>query len=291
MIPHQFCSLMAALGFLWIFCMLHVAWPSQGGVTPQRPSEPEPLKPWRTRSKEPQPFGGLTRKPLCALCDQEATPPTPPPPVRPAPMPPPHRRPRAIDTSRHLCPPTGCDYRGWVGLGNLRAHGHPNGGPWRQCHCTACQGSCPEPHGTLFHGKRVAVDLLVHVIGCLAAGLGIRGTARGFEVAPNTGLQWLVEAAAQLRAFAQYILHALHVTPVELDALSAVLRALKGGTVSEEEAIERLSRSPQWVWAALDPESKVLLTIDVGERTLALAQRVGHQVVQGLAPAGAPLFL
>ena len=291
MIPHQFCYLMVALGFLWIFCMLHVAWPSQGGVTSQRPGEPEPLKPRRTRSKEPQPFGGLTRKPLCALCDQEATPPTPPPPVRPDPMPPTHRRPRAIDTARHFCPHTGCDYRGWVGLGNLRANGHPNGGPWRQFHCTACKGYFPEHHGTLFHGKRVSVDLIVHVIGCLAEGLGIRGTARVFEVDPNTVLHWLIEAAEQLRAFAQYFLHDLHLTQVQLDELYAVLSALKEGTVSEEGAIERLSRSPHWVWAAIDPESKVLLTIDVGERSGAMAQRVVHQVVQVLAPDCVPLFL
>jgi hypothetical protein len=31
--------------------------------------------------------------------------------------------------------------------------------------------------------------------------------------------------------------------------------------------------------------------IDVGNRTLAMAQRVVHQVVQVLAPDGAPLFL
>jgi hypothetical protein len=153
-----------------------------------------------------------------------------------------------------------------VGRGNLRANGHPSGGPWRQCHCTACKGYFPEHHGTLFHGKRVAVDLIVHVIGCLAEGLGIRGTARVFEVDPNTVLPWLMAAAEQLRAFAQYFLHDLHLTQVQRDALSAVLRALKEGTVSEEGAIERLSRSPQWVWAAIDPESKFLLTIDVGAR-------------------------
>ena len=42
---------------------------------------------------------------------------------------------------------------------------------------------------------------------------------------------------------------------------------------------------------ALDPESKLVLAIDVGERTLALAQRVVHQVAQILAPACVPLFL
>src|SRR5262249_38466771 len=41
----------------------------------------------------------------------------------------------------------------------------------------------------------------------------------------------------------------------------------------------------------MDPESKRLLALDVGERTLALAQRVVHQVVQVLAPDCAPLFL
>jgi hypothetical protein len=36
--------------------------------------------------------------------------------------------------------------------------------------------------------------------------LGIRATARVFEVAPNTVLQWLTAAAEQLRAFSAYFL-------------------------------------------------------------------------------------
>src|SRR5262249_42489437 len=67
--------------------------------------------------------------------------------------------------------------------------------------------------------------------------------------------------------------------------------AVKAGEVSETEAITRLSRSPHWVWAAIDPVTKVLLTLDVGERTLAMAQGVVHQVVQILAPDCVPLFL
>jgi transposase-like protein len=110
-------------------------------------------------------------------------------------MAPTNRRPRQVDTSRHFCPYATCDYRGWLGLGNLRANGHPNGGPWRQFHCTACDGYFPEHHGTIFHGKRVAVECIVRVLACLAEGLGIRATARVFEVDPNTVLQWLVEAA------------------------------------------------------------------------------------------------
>ena len=104
-------------------------------------------------------------------------------------------------------------------------------------------------------------------------------------------LHWLVEAAEQLRAFSQYFLRDLHLTQVQLDELYAVLGDVKTGALGEAEAIERLDRFPHWVWVAMDPESKVILTIDVGERTLAMAQLVVHHVVQVLAPACAPLFL
>jgi transposase-like protein len=66
-----------------------------------------------------------------------------------------------------------------------------------------CRGYFLETLGPLFHGKRVAVELIVRVIACLAEGLGIRGTARVFEVDSNTVLQWLIEAAEQLQAFSR----------------------------------------------------------------------------------------
>jgi IS1 family transposase len=202
-----------------------------------------------------------------------------------------NRRPRVIDTSAHFCPHARCDYQGWLGLGNLRANGHPSGGPWRQLQCTACDGYFLETHGTIFHGKQASVERIVRVLACLAEGLGIRATARVFEVNPNTVLHWLVEAAEHLRAFSAYFLCDVHIRQVQLDELYAVLRAVKAGGLSEDEAIERLERSPYWVWTAMDPESKLLLAIDVGERTLVMAQRLVHQVVQILAPGCVPLFL
>src|SRR5467141_1775593 len=122
---------------------------------------------------------------------------------------------------------------------------------------------------SIFHGKRVAVELIVRVLACLAEGLGIRATARVFEVAPNTVLHWLVEAAEQLQAFSSYFLCEVHVQQAQLDELYAVLSAVKAGEMREEEAIRRLSRSPHWVWTAIDPESKLLLVLAVGPRTLA----------------------
>jgi len=191
----------------------------------------------------------------------------------------------------HFCPNPDCAYRGWVGWGNLRANGHPNGGPWRQLYCTRCEGYFQETQGTPLHGKRVAPEKLVWAVGALAEGLGIRAVARVFEVDPNTVLAWLVEVAEQAAAFSQYFLHDVRVTQVQLDELFALLSAVQAGEVSETEAIHRLSRSPRWLWGAIDPVTKLLLTIDVGDRTLAMAQRVVHQVVQVLASGCVPLFL
>jgi IS1 family transposase len=101
----------------------------------------------------------------------------------------------------------------------------------------------------------------------------------------------LVEAAEQLRAFSAYFLCALHLEQLQLDEGYAVLRARKAGEISDEAAIKRLERSPYWVWTAMDPKSKLLLVVDVGSRTLAMAQRVVHQVTQVLAPDCVPVFL
>ena len=291
MVSHHVVYQLVLFALFWLFVILHLTRPKHPVTAPDTPADPESLTPKRHRSNEPKPFEGLTHKPHCALCEQETSHPQTPPPVAPDPMPSTNRRPRTVDTSMHFCPHAGCDYRGWLGRGNLRANGHPSGGPWRQFHCTSCKGYFLETHGTIFHGKQAAVELIVHVLACLAEGLGIRATARVFEVTPNTVLQWLVEAAEQLRAFAAYFLCELHLEQLQLDELYAVLRDFKAGEISDEEAITRLERSPSWVWTAMDPKSKLLVVVDVGSRTLAMAQRVVHQVTEVLAPGCVPLFL
>jgi hypothetical protein len=269
--------------------MVHVWWPEY--PTPTLRTSLKPSNPRRTRSQEPKPFTGYLHKPLCEACQQgvESRPKAPgsPPPV----MRFTRGRRRTVDPSRHFCPDHDCTYHGWSGLGNIRANGHPGGQPWRQLQCVSCQGYFYETHGTIFHGKRSSVELIVRVMACLAEGRGIRGTARVFELDPTTVLQWLVEAAEQLKAFAAYFLHELQINQVQLDELYAVLSAVRDGEVSEAEAIERLSRSPPWVWTAIDPESKLLLHVQVGERTLAMAQAMLHQLAQLLAPGCVPLFL
>ena len=162
MVSHLFFYQLTLIALVWLFLMPHYAWPSDR-LQRLSPSAPSPR---RKPSKEPQPFAGLPQKPPCALCEHAAAHPQPPSPLPPEPLPPTNRRPRVIDTSLHFCPHVGCDYRGWLGLGNLRARGHPSGGPWRQFHCVSCQGYFLETHGTLFQGQRSSVERMVHVLAC-----------------------------------------------------------------------------------------------------------------------------
>ncbi len=123
MVSHLFFYQLVLLGLLWLCVMLHDAWPNECPGGDQKPSKP--LPPPGKRSSAPKPFPGLTRKPPCAACEQaHAYAPQPPG------CPPPRKvstrgRPRQVDTSSHFCPQPPCAYRGWVGLGNLRANGLP----------------------------------------------------------------------------------------------------------------------------------------------------------------------
>jgi hypothetical protein len=196
------------LGLLCLCLLRYRAW-LQG--------RPTPTKPIKTRSTASKPFQGLTHKPSCAACEHDAEP------SRGAPSIPPSRmaftrgRRRQVDTSSHFCPHPHCAYRGWVGWGNLRANGHPGGGPWRQFQCLGCQGYFQETHGTPLHGTRVAPERLVWAVGALVEGLGIRAVARVFEVDPNTVLAWSMEVADHAAAFSRSFLHDVRVTQVQLD--------------------------------------------------------------------------
>jgi hypothetical protein len=150
MVSALFFSQLGLIALVWLCCMLQWAWPSDTAVCPP-PLEPTPPRPKRHRA--PKPFAGLTTKPHCDACAHvsdsrpHATSAPPPRIVRT------RGRRRQVDTSTHFCPNPDCAYRGWVGWGNLRANGHPSGGPWRQLLCIACRRSFLETLGTLFHGK------------------------------------------------------------------------------------------------------------------------------------------
>jgi hypothetical protein len=127
MVPTLFFHALVLVALVWLFLMLY--WLGPDNPAAGAPSRSQPRLP-RQRSNEPTPFAGLTQQPHCALCEQDSMHPQASPPAPPEPLPPTHRRPHTVATARHCCPRAGCRYRGWLGRGNLRANGHPRGGPW-----------------------------------------------------------------------------------------------------------------------------------------------------------------
>ena len=137
MVSPLFFYQLTLIALVWLCLMLQWAWPSD--LAAGCPTTPEPPGPRPKRRREPTPFAGLTTKPHCDACEHGSAP-------RPqTPAAPPPRivstrgRRRQVDTACHFCPNPDCPYRGWVGWGNLRANGHPNGGPWRQLLCVVCR--------------------------------------------------------------------------------------------------------------------------------------------------------
>ena len=251
------------------------------------PATPKPSRPKR----EPKPFAGYTHKPECEWCDQQAQSPPPLPSAPPPCMIFTRGRHRQVDTSGHFCPDATCSYHGWIGWAISAPTVIPmdDGGDnsiawaatvtsWRHmARCFTPSRSIPTSwYGPLRHWP---------------TGSASAPWPGSFEVDPNTVLSWRVEAAEHLEAFSRYFLQDVHVEQVQMDELFALLSTVKQGEVTEAEAIKRLSRSPYWVWVAIDPVYKLILAVNVGHRTLALAPRLVHQVTQVLAPDCAPLLL
>jgi IS1 family transposase len=242
-----------------------------------------------TLAAGPQPVGRVssgTCKPDCPACRAQATG-QPSRPLRPAPRPKKKAgRPRYVNTDWHFCPNRTCSHYGWVGLGNLVANGHPNGGRWRQLKCTVCGKHFAESTGTFFYRSPLAPELLCRIITALAEGVSLQATARIFDVAPTTVKACLVRAAEHMEAVSHYLIHDLHLTQVQVDELWALVQ---DGDQPPPAAGRR--HACDWVWTALDPFSKLWLATVVGDRSLVTAHWLIHAVVLVLAPGVVPLFL
>ncbi|MCP4419601.1 MAG: hypothetical protein GY805_23560 [Chloroflexi bacterium] len=195
-------------------------------------------------------------------------------------------RPRSVDTSSHFCPRKKCRYYGWLGQGNIRANGYPNGGRWRQLQCVVCNKNFMETTNTIFYGKKAAARTIWQALKALAEGLDIRATARVFDLDPNTVERWLGQAAEHMEAVSAYLIHDLELTQVQVDELWALL-----GRRDNNEGEESKQRGKRWVWAGIDPVSKLMLGYVVGDRSLDCTQLLIHMIAALLAPGCVPLFI
>jgi IS1 family transposase len=113
--------------------------------------------------------------------------------------------------------------------------------------------------------------------------------ARVLQVEPDTVKTCLVRAAEHMEAVSSYLIRDLQLTQVQVDELWALIQRWDQAEEANPETKRR--RSQGWVWAGIDPDSKLLLATVVGGRSLAYAQLLIHAIVLVLAPGVVPLFL
>jgi hypothetical protein len=250
-----------------------------------------PAQPITKRGTDPTPVPGLATKPHGDVCAPVAA---SCPPVSPAPplvLVVTRGRRRARNPQPPCGPDQECAYDGWGGRGHNRAHGHPGGGRWRQLPCVVGHPAFQATHGTPLQGPRVSPERLVGAVGARAEGLGLGAGARVCAGAPNTGLPGLPAAADPAAAGSPSGVPDVPVSQGPLDARVAGRRAVQAGEGRDAQAIQRRSRAPHGGWVARDPVRTGLLGLAAGARPLAMAQRLGHQVVPGRAPDGVPRFM
>jgi len=143
-----------------------------------------------------------------------------------------------------------------------------------------------ETINTIFYGKQVPAETIWQVLKALAEGLDIRATARVFDLKPNTVESWLRQAAEHMEVASHYLLHDLELSQVQVDELWALL-----GRQDNNEGGQGKKRGKRWVWAGIDPVSKLMLGHVVGDRSGACAQLLIHMIVALLAPGCVPLFI
>lgn len=158
------------------------------------------------------------------------------------------------------------------------------GGSWSAL--SAASALWRETTHTIFFGERVSAETIWQALKALAEGLDIRATARVFEVDPNTVETWLRQAAEHMKAISHYLLHDLHLTQVQVDELWALL-----GKRDVAGQNQKKSRAVRWVWAGIDPVSKLLLAYVVGDRSVEMAQFLIHLIAGLLVPGCIPLFM
>ena len=237
MIPHHVYYQLVILILLWLCIMLPHLWSSPPSGPPKTPTPS--IKPRRRRSREPKPFAGLTQKPHCPLCEQEFAPSTQaPPPPRPDPMPPTHRRPVPWTPPCTFVPiSTVTIAAGWGGI-TCGPTVIPLAAPGGSFTASAATGIFPNITARFVTASKPRWSGSCASWRAWPRDWAFASTARVLEVDANTVLHWLVEAAEHRNGpFPCYFLCDLHLQQLQLDELYAVLSAVKEGEISEAKAI------------------------------------------------------
>jgi IS1 family transposase len=116
---------------------------------------------------------------------------------------------------------------------------------------------------------------VAEVLTALAEGLGLAAAARVFGHRHSTISAWLSRAGLHGALLHQQRCSNLELPHIQLDEICTRLRS-RG--------------SKLWLWQAMEPVSKLVAVLQLGNRTQEVAHSVIHELRQRLAPSCLPLF-
>jgi IS1 family transposase len=183
-----------------------------------------------------------------------------------------------IATAGYACPNPHCRY---FGISDPNQHALVGDG----CHgksqriqtfrCQCCKKTFTSRRHTTLYRLKTPAKAVGQVLTALAYGLDHSAASVIFGYHPRTISRWLTRGGHHSQALHRHFLHGLSLRYLQLDELRTRLR-------SRNQLI--------WRWTAVDPVTKLMPALYLGDRTQVSAHTFIHSVVQTLAAAGVPLF-
>jgi len=137
--------------------------------------------------------------------------------------------------------------------------------------CKVCSKTFAERESNPLPGLRIGVERATLIVSLLSEGMGIRGTSRITGHHQATIIKTLRIVGAKCERLMEVKAHDVKVKNVEADEVWSYVK-MKESTKSKRD-IHSNEIGDAWTWAAIERESKFLLTWHVGRRTGADADK------------------
>jgi len=188
-------------------------------------------------------------------------------------------RKKRIDTGGYGCPHPGCDY---FGITDPDIHALVGYG-WidqartiRRLRCQACRKTFTVRKGTPLYYLKTDPRQVEMVLWFLAEGLDQAVMIRFTGHSEASIARWLSRAGAHSQVWHQRYLRLLVPVVLQLDELHARVRSMT---------------KARWLWLAIDPLSKLIPALHLGDRRNEDAYTLLHHLQLSLKPGWVPLFL
>jgi len=129
--------------------------------------------------------------------------------------------------------------------------------------------------------NRLNVQDRTRILGCLTEGMSLRATSRLVDVSINTVTKLLVDVGTACDLFQNEVLRNLPCKKVQCDEIWT-FTGMKEAQVPEDQQGE-LGIGDTYTWVGIDPESKLVVSWEIGKRDAKTAQRFVDDLAGRLA--------